>query len=408
MIADVSPFDLNLRHLRGLLAVCDHGSISAAAASLGLSQPALTQGIVKLERALGLLLFERRPNGMSPTEAGTLLCDRVRAAFMQLAAGSRLLAGSAFEPDRRLTMTQLRSFLALFGLGSFAEASNDIGQSGAATHRAIRGLETALGKPLVERRGRGMTLNPAGRRFARCCRLAFNEIHAAFSDLSIDVERPTITIGTTPLARAYLVPEAMAIMGAEQALTGFQVFEGSWGELVETLRDGLIDIIVGELPAYQSPDIMKLSLYQESAVIVAGCHHPLAGSNQPSLADLASYPWIIGPENSPLRAEWERMFADHRPAAPIECGSIMIIGRLLTSSQMLTLATPDQVALQVRSGLLSRVGERLEARHTIGVTLRKSWRPTTAQQRFLQLLKEVSAALESDRSRVPMFERNWV
>lgn len=403
-----SPFDLNLRHLRGVLAVCDQGSISAAAVVLGLSQPALTQGIVKLEKSLGVPLFERRPHGVLPTEAGVLLRDRVRAAFAHLAAGSRPLAGVAFQPDRRLTMTQLRSFLALFDSGSFAQASNAIGQSDAATQRAIRSLERAVAKPLVERRGHGLALNPTGRRFARCCRLAFNEIHAAFSDLSIDVAKPTITIGTTPLARAYLVPEAMAIMGAERASTGFRVFEGSWGELVETLRDGLIDMIVGELPGYASPDIVKLPLYQESAVIVAGRQHPLVGVAQPSTAQLAAYPWIIGPENSPLRAEWARMFADGQPAAPIECGSIMVIGRLLTSSRMLTLATPDQVALQVRSGLLARVGAPLQERHTIGVTLRSTWRPSTAQTRFLHVVREVAAAMSGNRLRVPMFEPGWV
>ena len=43
----------------------------------------------------------------------------------------------------------------------------------------------------------------------------------------------------------------------------------------------------------------------------------------------------------------------------MECGSIMIIGRLLTASDLLTLAMPDQVALRVRTGLLSCIGAPL-------------------------------------------------
>ena len=39
------PFDLNLRHLRALLAIREHGSITAAADVVSLSQPALTQGL---------------------------------------------------------------------------------------------------------------------------------------------------------------------------------------------------------------------------------------------------------------------------------------------------------------------------------------------------------------------------
>ena len=74
----LSPFDLNLRHLRGLLAVRDRGSISAAAEVLNLSQPALTQGIVKLEGLLEQMLFERRADGMVATAAGEVMVARAR------------------------------------------------------------------------------------------------------------------------------------------------------------------------------------------------------------------------------------------------------------------------------------------------------------------------------------------
>jgi DNA-binding transcriptional LysR family regulator len=376
---------------------------------VNISQPALTQGIVKLEHQLGHVLFERRPTGMVPTAAGELVLERVQAALAHLTTGSRLIAGPDFEPDRRLTMTQLRAFLALVKVGTFAAAAARIGLSQPAVHRAVNELEAALDKKLVERRARGVNMNFAGRRFARSCRLTMSEIQAAFSELGIDPSNPTIAVGTTPLARAFLVPEAMAMMAAARFPAGFQVWEGSWGELVETLRDGVIDLIVGELPPHESPDLVKVPLYEESLVIVAGKQHPLAGQSNPSLEALAAYAWIIGPENSPLRAEWERLFDGARPAAPVECGSIMIIGRLLTSSDMLTLAMPDQVALQIRSGLLVRIGSPLtDNKHTIGVTLRRSWRPTTAQRRFLDALRDASALVGPDGTRKALVDPDWV
>lgn len=391
----LSPFDLNLRHLRGLLAVRDRGSISAAAEVLNLSQPALTQGIVKLERLLGHMLFERRADGMVATAAGEVLVGRARSAIERLAIGGRWLAGPGFQPDRRVTMTQLRAFLALTESGSFSSAAGRIGLSQTAVHRAVRDLEGALEKKLVERRGRGVHVNFGGRRFARSCRLAALEIQAAFSELGIGVQGNAITLGTTPLARAFIVPEAMAMFAAREAEAAFQIFEGSWGELVESLRDGVIDLIVGELPEHDSPDLVKTAMCEQSLVIVAGRQHPLAGVSQPSLQSLGSYPWIIGPENSSLRTEWEQLFAGQpRPAAPVECGSIMIVGRLLTSTQMLTLATLDQVALQIRSGLLVRIGSPLTERpHTIGTTMRHNWRPTALQTRFIGLLHEASASV---------------
>ncbi len=388
----VSPFELNIRHLRGFLAIQELGSVSAAADALSLSQPALTQGIVKLEKILGQVLFERRSDGMVLNDAGKLLAPRVAAAMASLTQGGRAIGAGAASVERRLGMPHLRACLAVVDGGSFAAAAERVGLSQPAVHRAVRELEDVLQKKLVERRGRGVHVNFAGRRFARHARLAIHELEAAFSDLGLDPGNATITVGTTPLARAFLTPEAMATMVAEKYPAGFRVFEGSWGELVELLRDGVIDLIVGELPDHESPDLEKMPLYQEAMIIVAGRQHPLVKKKRVTLKQLASYPWIVGADVSPLRAKWENLFPlDIRPAAPIECGSIMIIGRLLTSSDLLTLATPDQVALQIRSALLATVDSALnDSEYTVGITKRKSWRPTSAQQRFIDALHQVS------------------
>ncbi|WP_250502442.1 LysR family transcriptional regulator [Caballeronia sp. AZ7_KS35] len=404
----MSVFQLNLRHLYALMAIDEHRSISAAATAVGLSQPALTQGILKLESQLGLELFERRSNGIVPTSAGTLMLERIAASMGHLSAGCRLVTGADFAPERRLTMTQLRAFLALAKTRSFAAAANELGSSQPAVHRAMRELEEALDRKLVERRTRGVHVTFHGDRFARSCWLAIRELKAALSELGLDPQNPVLLIGTTPLARAFLVPEVMSMMVAEQFSANFRVLEGSWADLVESLRDGEIDLIVGEQPETSMADLKCTALYTEAPVVVAGHQHELAGKRNPSHQTLASYPWIISPEASPLRTEWEELFARNRPQTPVECGSIMIIGRMLSSSNMLTLALPDQVALQIRSGLLARIGEPLAASAvTIGVTTRQSWRLTGAQRRFLDLLRQVSHDLGVPTRRKSMIESTW-
>jgi len=49
------------------LAVAQHGQVRRAAAALGLSQPALTKGLQRLEKELGFPLFERNARGMTLT-----------------------------------------------------------------------------------------------------------------------------------------------------------------------------------------------------------------------------------------------------------------------------------------------------------------------------------------------------
>jgi LysR family transcriptional regulator of gallate degradation len=388
----VEPFDLNLRHLRALLAIQETGSITAAADVVSLSQPALTQGLAKLEKQIGYVLFERRSEGMVTTPVGAIVIDRVRAAIDHLAVGAKGLTRVFSHPERLMTMTQLRAFLALADAGSFTVAAANTPFSHTAVHRAVGDLEQVIGGKLVERRGRGVWLNGAGRKLARGIRLALGELTAAMTELGAETEGELIAFGALPLSRPFLAPTAMGRLSQEQPLARFEVIEGSWRELIEPLRDGRVDLIVGAVRSFDITDLHQIPLYADRLVIACGSQHPLAGPKLPDLDTLASYPWIVPPANTPLRLIWEKMFeARELPKTPIECGSVMIIGRLLTEGNFLTLLSPDQVALQIRLGLLARVGPPLEdSARMIGITTRRSWRPTAMQRRFIELLSEIA------------------
>ena len=112
----------------------------------------------------------------------------------------------------------------------------------------------------------------------------------------------------------------------------------------------------------------------------------------PDRAALAAYPWIIARAGAPLRALWEKLFAGEPPHAPIECGSVMVIRGILRDSDLLTLLSPDQVALEIQSGILTAIGQPLEhGVRTIGITTRTGWRPTAAQRRFVELLETIAS-----------------
>ncbi len=69
---------MHSRLLRHFLAVVDNRGMSAAAAELHISQPALTKSIHQLEEILGVELFERLPTGVVPTRFGEILARRAR------------------------------------------------------------------------------------------------------------------------------------------------------------------------------------------------------------------------------------------------------------------------------------------------------------------------------------------
>src|SRR5258708_31723793 len=68
-----------LHQLRLVLALSEHRSLARAAQTLGISQPALSKSLRKLETYLGVELFERTPRGVLPTEFGRELTQHARA-----------------------------------------------------------------------------------------------------------------------------------------------------------------------------------------------------------------------------------------------------------------------------------------------------------------------------------------
>lgn len=72
---------LNLHHLRLFAAVIEHGGFTKAAASLRLSQPAISKSINELETRLQVTLIDRRARPARLTEAGETLYARARELF---------------------------------------------------------------------------------------------------------------------------------------------------------------------------------------------------------------------------------------------------------------------------------------------------------------------------------------
>ncbi len=74
---------MNIRDLRYLLAVAEHGHFGRAAEACGVSQPTLSVQVRKLEELLGTALFERTTKAVTPTVACERLLGHVRAAVAE-------------------------------------------------------------------------------------------------------------------------------------------------------------------------------------------------------------------------------------------------------------------------------------------------------------------------------------
>ncbi|MGJ9412743.1 LysR family transcriptional regulator [Aeromicrobium sp. CF4.19] len=95
---------MEVRQARHFLAIVDHGTTGRAAATLHVTQPALSQSIVALERELRAQLFVRSTRGMTLTSAGETLVQPARSLIESSVRAIAAIEGSMDVPRGELTL----------------------------------------------------------------------------------------------------------------------------------------------------------------------------------------------------------------------------------------------------------------------------------------------------------------
>ena len=172
-----------------------------------------------------------------------------------------------------------------------------------------------------------------------------------------------------------------------------EVFEGSYLELVEMLRSGRIDLLIGALRNRPAADLLQERLFDDSLTIIGRSEHPLA-LKVASFEQLAAYPWIVARRASGLLDRWQNMFdqtGKDRPKAPIQCGSVALIRGVLARTDFLTLLSTAQVSAEIEAGTLVRISSEVpDTARTIGVITRRDWFPTNLQTEFVACLRQTA------------------
>ena len=100
---------VDLVHLRSFLEVHQRGTVAAAAAALGYTPPAVTQQLAKLERRLGVSLFDRAGGRLAVTDAGRALAPVVQE-ILNLAAHAADVVHQT-PPRQRVVISGIASAL---------------------------------------------------------------------------------------------------------------------------------------------------------------------------------------------------------------------------------------------------------------------------------------------------------
>nr|WP_246237446.1 LysR family transcriptional regulator [Halovulum dunhuangense] len=387
-----------MRHILGVVAVADQGTLSAAAREINLSQPALTQGVARIEEDLGTSLFRRGGGGMIPTEAGQLFILRARRGVEFLRRGGQVVGRPHLY--RMLSVGQLRSLVAAVEHGGFRPAAMRLGREASTISRACREIEHQAGVELFENTSSGLQPTKQANEFMRFAKLAMGEFRQAVHDVRGWQGAPEgrLAIGCLPMAQTHIVPEALNRFSHDYPRIEPRVVDGYYDSLTRGLRRGDLDILLGALRTRDLPEgLVQEALFSDPLVVVARPGHPLDGVAGVDGGALARHPWVAPRAGAPSRRYFDKVLSGLSiPAdvpAPVETGSHTVMRGLLFGSDRMAMLSRLQVSRDIGLGLLVQIDHPLpDSARPIGITHREDWLPGMPQARFLEILREVTAA----------------
>ncbi|MFO6463411.1 LysR family transcriptional regulator [Jannaschia sp. KMU-145] len=203
----------------------------------------------------------------------------------------------------QLDPSHLRLLAAIVDAGGLVEGAQKLGKSQPSVSRTLSMIEARLGSRLFEKGKRplrptelGLSLAVQGRVIAEAAEAAGQAV-ALYSG----GKSGTARIAGTPVFMDGVVSNMIAAFQTAFPDVTINQSYGYLADLTEQLAVGTIDLAICPVHPDRVPDGLSFkSILPGRNVIACAPSHPLARRATPRLADIAAYPWIAPPVDSPL------------------------------------------------------------------------------------------------------------
>lgn len=197
----------------------------------------------------------------------------------------------------RVTLSQLRTFLAVARLGSVKAAAASLGVSEPAVSGAVASLRRELGDPLFQRGGHGVRLTAGGHRLAASAAEIVGLAEDARRGIrELGERRAQLRVAATPAAAEYVVPFLLDAFARRQPDLDTSILAVPGAALPGLLRDRRADVAVGPRPPADAvAALVSVPFLRFQLAVVTGRRHPLAAQAPVRLDQLAHQHWALGP-----------------------------------------------------------------------------------------------------------------
>jgi DNA-binding transcriptional LysR family regulator len=297
-----------------------------------------------------------------------------------------------------VTVTQLRSFLALVRTGSVTGAAEELVVSQPSVSAAVSALTRELGVELTERVGRNVRPSSAGKVFASYAAdiIGLLDQGARAAREAADSTASELRIGAVTTAGEHIAPQLMQAFAARHPDVTLNVDVGNRERVFERLRTHRSDIAIGGRP----PDdgIVGERFLDNPIVVITAPDDPLAKARRVRVEQLGSRPWLLREEGSGTRSMTEEFLAGHDLRPPIRTlGSNGAIKQAARAGLGVSLQARLATHLEVELGLLGTINVDVPLPRRHWYVIRPAHGPVRpAVEHFLSFVRsdEAKAAVE--------------
>jgi len=191
-----------------------------------------------------------------------------------------------------MELRQLRYFIAIAEAGSFSAAAARLFVAQPALSVQIRRLEEEVGRPLLLRHRRGVTLTAAGQGFLGDARQLLAQAQMAVGRARQDgTPDRRLRLGLLPSATHGLLSGLVRALAPLQPSWRIEALEMPTQAQIDGLREGRLDFSLGR-PARSDGAVQALLVHDDPYCLALPAGHRLAGRQQLSLAAVATEDFV--------------------------------------------------------------------------------------------------------------------
>jgi LysR family pca operon transcriptional activator len=271
----------------------------------------------------------------------------------------------------------LNTFVEVARQKSVGRAAEVLRVSQPAVSKTLRELEAAVGVKLVERDGRGIRVTRSGDVFLQHAGESLIAMRRGIDSVARTQAalQPQLRVGALPTVAARVMPVAIRRFLAANANVPVKIVSGENTVLLEQLRSGELDLVVGRLAA---PDQMKglnfSHLYAEQVVFAVRPGHPLLAAEAFDFSRIREFTVLMPTRNSVIRPFVDRFLIAHgigNLSEEIETVSDAFGHGMLRHADAIWIISEGVIALDRMAGDIAVLPiDTSETRGAVGLTTR--------------------------------------